>query len=328
MGEGVTLIERDPAMNAAPSRHAACGYVIHAHAPLHALPRCDETEGPLGTIILRAGDVPEHLDAGVMIRRGIEVSPEAVLVKPHEGERGLGRILIRDGHEIVVAAVPGCERELEAYILGSGLGAICLQNGLLPLHASAVAIGDEAIAFAGPSGAGKSTTAAAIATRGHGHLTDDIAVLRMRVDGPPALYPGTHTMKLSSQSAGTLGLDPAHAEEVAPGHIKRRFGSISPTRPDAPMDLAALYFLQPEDTDSVAITPLTGARAVAAVGNEIYRRTWLSPMGMIEARLRDIVEVARHTPCFTLTRPNRFEMLPELVDTVIAHHAMLKRDRP
>lgn len=321
----MTLIERDPAMNAAPSRHAACGYVIHAHAPFHALPRCDETEGPLGTIVLRAGEVPERLDGGALIRRGIEVSPEAVLVRPHDGERSLGRILIRDGREIVVAATPGCERELEAYILGSGLGAICLQNGLLTLHASAVAIGDEAIAFAGPSGAGKSTTAAALAARGHGHLTDDIAVLRMRADAPPVLYPGTRTMKLTPQSAGTLGLDPAGAQAVGPEQIKRRFGSISPVRSDAPKDLAALYFLQPGDVDGITIEPLVGVRAVAAVGNEIYRRAWLQPMGLIEARLRDIAEVARRTPCFALTAPHRFEMLPELADTVLAHHATLRR---
>ena len=328
MGAGGTLIERDPAMNAAPGRHAACGYVIHAYTPLSALPRCDESEGPLGRIILRTGEVPEHLDGSALARPGLEVSPEAVLIKPREGGRDLGRILVRDGREIIVAAAPGCERAIEAYVLGSGLGAICFQNGLLPLHASAVAIGGEAIAFAGPSGAGKSTTAAAIAARGHRHLTDDIAVLQMRADAPPALYPGTRTMKLSAQSAGTLGLDPAHAEEVAPGHHKRRFGSISPIQADAPAGLAALYFLQPGDVDGITIAPLIGVRAVAAIGGEIYRRAWLQPMGLLEVRLRDIAEVARRTPCFTLTRPNRFEMLPELVDAVLAHHAALRRGRP
>ena len=45
------------------------------------------------------------------------------------------------------------------------------------LHASAVAFGQQAVAFVGAEGAGKSTTAAALALRGHAILSDDVVAL-------------------------------------------------------------------------------------------------------------------------------------------------------
>jgi hypothetical protein len=59
------------------------------------------------------------------------------------------------------------------------------------LHASAVAYGEQAVAFVGPAGAGKSTTAAALALRGHAVLSDDVVALAER-DGSfyvPCAYP-------------------------------------------------------------------------------------------------------------------------------------------
>jgi hypothetical protein len=47
-------------------------------------------------------------------------------------------------------------------------------RGIFVLHASAVAIGDRALALAGQPGAGKSTTAAAFALLGYPVLSEDV----------------------------------------------------------------------------------------------------------------------------------------------------------
>jgi dephospho-CoA kinase len=57
-----------------------------------------------------------------------------------------------------------------------------LLRGVVCLHASAVAIGDEAIALLGPAGSGKSTTAAAFAERGYSVLAEDVVTLDDRGD--------------------------------------------------------------------------------------------------------------------------------------------------
>lgn len=63
------------------------------------------------------------------------------------------------------------------YLLGPILGRVLRLRGVTCLHASAVAFGEEAVAFVGPAGAGKSTTAAALALRGHPVLSDDVVAL-------------------------------------------------------------------------------------------------------------------------------------------------------
>jgi hypothetical protein len=63
------------------------------------------------------------------------------------------------------------------YLLGPVLGLLLRLRGVTCLHASAVVVGDRAVAFVGEEGAGKSTTAAALARRGHAVLADDIVAL-------------------------------------------------------------------------------------------------------------------------------------------------------
>ena len=64
--------------------------------------------------------------------------------------------------------------DVAAYLVGPVLGLVLQLRGIACLHASAVAFGDYAVAFAGGDGAGKSTTAAAFACRGHAVISDDV----------------------------------------------------------------------------------------------------------------------------------------------------------
>jgi hypothetical protein len=63
------------------------------------------------------------------------------------------------------------------YLLGPIIGFVLRLRGQVCLHASAVVVRDSVVAFLGPMGAGKSTTAAALAQRGYGVLSDDVVVL-------------------------------------------------------------------------------------------------------------------------------------------------------
>jgi hypothetical protein len=68
------------------------------------------------------------------------------------------------------------------YLLGPVMGFVMLLRGIVCLHASAIAIGDEAIALVGPGGSGKSTTAAAFLKRGYRVLAEDVVTLDDRGD--------------------------------------------------------------------------------------------------------------------------------------------------
>ena len=66
------------------------------------------------------------------------------------------------------------------YLMGPILGFVLRMRGVTPLHASAVAVGEQAIALVGSPGAGKSTTAAAFACLGYPVLSDDLVPLADR----------------------------------------------------------------------------------------------------------------------------------------------------
>ena len=70
--------------------------------------------------------------------------------------------------------------DVAPYLVGPVLGVVLRLRGMVPLHASAVSIGDQAIALVGPAGAGKSTTAAAFARCGYRVISDDVVALQAR----------------------------------------------------------------------------------------------------------------------------------------------------
>jgi hypothetical protein len=63
------------------------------------------------------------------------------------------------------------------YLFGPVMAFVLRRRGATCLHASAIVVGDRAIALVGPGGAGKSTTAAAFARLGYGVLSDDVVAL-------------------------------------------------------------------------------------------------------------------------------------------------------
>ena len=89
------------------------------------------------------------------------------------------------------------------YLLGPVLGFVLRLKGITPLHASAVAIADHAVAFVGAGGAGKSTTAAAFAQLGYSVISDDVVPLR-EVSQEIVVVPGYPRVNLWPDSVEAL----------------------------------------------------------------------------------------------------------------------------
>src|SRR3990172_8951778 len=84
----------------------------------------------------------------------------------------------REGRELWADWPDGYALEDAAtYLVGPVLGFVLRLKGIIPLHASAIAIEDQAITLLGLPGGGKSTTAAAFAHRGFAVLSDDVVAL-------------------------------------------------------------------------------------------------------------------------------------------------------
>jgi hypothetical protein len=99
------------------------------------------------------------------------------------------------------------ERAVGLVLLGQIAIFVLHQLGYASLHASAVLLDGQAVAFVGPPGAGKSTMAGCFLRESATLLTDDVLPLDARPDGIYGL-PGAPLMKVWSETAThTLGID-------------------------------------------------------------------------------------------------------------------------
>ena len=114
--------------------------------------------------------------------------------------------------------------DASSYLLGPVLGVLLRLRGTTCLHASAVAIDGQAVAFAGTEGAGKSTTAAAFARVGHSVLSDDVVALKENESGF-VVAPAYPHICLWPDSVRGLGCVLAKPSYVPPQNsVKRNHG--------------------------------------------------------------------------------------------------------
>ena len=149
------------------------------------------------------------------------------------------------GREIwVVWPEPLTLEDTATYLLGPVMGFVLLLRGLVCLHASAIVVGDEAIALVGPAGAGKSTTAAAFSARGFSVLAEDVVTLDDR--GQSFLVrPAYPCIRLWPASAATLYGSHSALPPLTPNWDKCYLDLTQQTGrfENKPRTLAAIYLL-------------------------------------------------------------------------------------
>ena len=104
---------------------------------------------------------------------------------------------------------------------------LSIDNSLLVLHASAVEIDGEAVAFVGPAGAGKSTMAAKLCKQGNALISDDVLVVSFE-SGQPFVVPSFPSIRLWPDSVEkVLGSDRIQELNTKQRLSARDFGSFS-----------------------------------------------------------------------------------------------------
>lgn len=85
---------------------------------------------------------------------------------------------------------------LREFLLGKAFAELRHQQGLLVLHASAVNVNNQVIAFLGTTGQGKSTTAFALNKKGYPIISDDILPVETKKTDLPIIYPGHPMLRI------------------------------------------------------------------------------------------------------------------------------------
>ncbi len=186
------------------------------------------------------------------------------------------------------------------WLNGSVYAAIASINGLMPIHASAVAFGGYVTAFTGPSGAGKSTLVAALGQAGLPLFCDDTLVLDLSDPGRIVCLPGHKRLKLTTEAIGLTG---AAREEKVGAMIDKFFARPPAGDVREPLPLARLVFL--EDGPEPAVKPVAGAQRLALLNDDHYTAE-LFALGQgldLAGRFAALARLARQVAISRLVRP-------------------------
>ena len=139
--------------------------------------------------------------------------------------------------------------EEELWLNGSVYSAIASINGLLPIHASAVACNEGVYAFTAPAAGGKSTLVAALADRGLPMFCDDTLVLDLSDPGRIMCLPGHKRLKLR---ADALELTGAKREEKVSQTVEKFYARPASGDVGRTLPLMRLLFLEEGPAPSIA----------------------------------------------------------------------------
>lgn len=234
--------------------------------------------------------------------------------------RGVARFAVRRGSRISVDpdGVPLDSAHLRTFLLGTAVGSIFHQRGILPLHASTVRVGAAAVAIVGPSGAGKSTMAHALARAGCALVADDVTPVTF-VGGRPLAWPLLPQVKLWRDALTRARLSAAGLDTIAAGLDK----FLLPVRGGfaaAPMPLGSVVVLC--DAPGLSLRRMAGLQGVATIRREIYRPGIGTHLRGGEAMFLAAGRVAAHVDVLHLDRPRD----PDQVDAV-AHFLIAELDK-
>lgn len=216
----------------------------------------------------------------------------------------------------VVPFADGTPDFVRAHLTGRVLATALWLDGLLPLHASAVAMRDGVVGILAPKGFGKSSLALALTQAGGWLVSDD--TLPVEADSGRA-WPGLHGLRVHDDAREVLGVAAGRLRTAEGKHVITELGRERLFA--RPMALSALYLLVPvepdgEGVDRVAIAPMQAA--ISVVGH--VKVGGLLGRSGARAMLERAVRVTTRTPVFQLRVPRDLAALPGLARTILSWH--------
>jgi hypothetical protein len=217
---------------------------------------------------------------------------------------------VRDGNEVVIDTPhPPGTADVALFLLGSVLGFLCHQRGLLPLHASCIAFEGKVFAMAGHSGSGKSTLAALLLAQGARLLSDDVTVIDIRAEGGPLVLPTYPRQKMWRDTLDALGIAPGRYLRRTV-HLEKFDRQVADRFEPARMRLDGVcqLYLQMRES-SLRVEALDGLRAVRMLYENVYRRTAAGLLGLADRVFEDCALLGGQLAHHALVVPNGLEIL-------------------
>ncbi len=272
--------------------------------------------------------VAERTHPDVVIAKGVAIRPasctfENATVCANEREvyfieKDLAHFVVRDGREIIVDPCDGADQRRLQYVLCSHILPLLLhQRGSFVLHATTLAIHDEAIALLGEPGAGKSTLALALCDCGAAIVADDVTVIRCDNVGAPVVFPGVSHLRLWPDAILACNHALEDLPHVFEGSNKRT--KVVPTVPPCTsLPLTRIYRL--EEGPFIETVSLSQREAFPVLMGNTY---WYGLIHVLDpaTHLTLCTAVAARSQVNRLRRPRDINLLQNVADRLINGHS-------
>jgi hypothetical protein len=231
----------------------------------------------------------------------------------------VGRFDVVGGKRIRITAARSADLvAVRVYLLGSAMGAILHQRGVVPIHAGAVEKDGKVFAFSGAQGIGKSTLAACLSRSGFRVVCDDVLPLDRIDRSGVSIRPSLEFVKLLPDAEQAISGFHAPLETINRLTGKRYYQIEGADT--SMLDLTALYFLQAqEDLEDVQIDETPPLDMVNRFMTNIYRPN----LAVILKRERQMIQAAvafqKEVRCFTVSRPLN-TVPPDMFAGIMADH--------
>ena len=240
------------------------------------------------------------IQSDVLIRQGEDSTAEFIL--PVES---IGTFYISNGDTILYQPQKGVHPDaFRLFLLGSAMGALLQQRGLIVLHGNAISFDNKTCSiFVGHSGAGKSTMAAYAWQQGAQILADDVCAIFFDEAGKPCVYPSYPQLKLWQNTANLLKIDTSTLPRIRPQDEKYAL-KIEGQFCSMPLPLKAVFEIDP---DPALIEPkeIKGVAKMKVLFEHTYRAHFLKPMGQEKAYTQQLMRLAA---CVVILRQGRLNI--------------------
>ncbi|PLX01296.1 MAG: hypothetical protein C0594_13385 [Marinilabiliales bacterium] len=256
------------------------------------------------------GKVPHQLQEASLKAARFEINATEFLLSVDD----VARYYVCNGNKITIEPFSGSDnKSIGIFLLGSCMGAVFHQRLIVPLHASAVEINNQAILVSGKSGIGKSTIAFSLLQKGFPLIADDIcAISREGLD----VYAGFPQMKQWPVTLEKFEINADDYEKIRPNLEKRAFPAKSFTQKEK-IPIAAIFFVTSHNKDDFTIDEIQGIKKFNFIKENIYRNNFSQGEQSALAVFQKIGQLASNIPLYHIIRPNTESDPVKISDLII-----------
>jgi hypothetical protein len=270
--------------------------------------------------------VASHIQADVIVKLSpkdaklIYTKPDKPIIYPKVSPletifiiKDLGVFQVKRGREIWITPAPNADlRVIQLCVSGSVMGILLYQRGYQALHAGAVNVAGQAVAFVGESGQGKSSMTVTMLSRGHQLVADDIVPIDLKNNCISAI-PGYPQTKIGLEVAQVLGVNPESLIFLHPKLGKYAYRQEKDFSQD-PLPLQSIYVL--EEGSEIQIERLSPQAAIVELVRHSYGSRALQAAVSPGFHLLQSTEIFKRVPIYRLQRPRLLSLLPEIAQLV------------